>query len=268
MESFFGGRRGNDINIVGTCKNKENAVTVLESFPIGSHVLCIGTTGIANEGEDPEINRYDINYGNLYKKDINGDVIFCGNIAGPQGPASAVRMSGYAIDIPTDAYTAKSWRPSSSDTVITIHIPSQTQPETLRGNGTDLMTITGMINWLNANLTYDKIVAIPELRGAMVSIGVGTGSAQNLESSVDANDEWPRRFFIFDYSTRGWKYVGHLGSVTTAWRFDNWGKDWYYQQQTDTDKEKSMDNMINNSIVYGVKTTSSDIAINNSSYIL
>ena len=52
MESFFGGRRGNDINIVGTCKNKSDAVTVLESFPIGSYVLCIGTTGIANEGED------------------------------------------------------------------------------------------------------------------------------------------------------------------------------------------------------------------------
>ena len=49
MESFFGGRRGNDINIVGTCKNKENAIEVLNSFPIGSHVLCIGTTGIANE---------------------------------------------------------------------------------------------------------------------------------------------------------------------------------------------------------------------------
>ena len=248
MESFFGGRRGNDINIVGTCKNKENAIEVLNSFPIGSHVLCIGTTGIANEGEDPEINRYDINYGNLYKKDINGDVIFCGNIAGPQGPASAVRMSGYAIDIPTEAYTAKSWRPSSSDTVITIHIPSQVQPETLRGNGTDLMTITGMINWLNANLTYDRIVAIPELRGAMVSIGVGTGSAQNLESSVDANDEWPRRFFIFDYSTRGWKYVGHLGSVTAAWRFVESGS---------TD---SMGDMINNSILYFINNGSSPVA--------
>ena len=110
------------------------------------------------------------------------------------------------------------------------------------------MTVAGMINWLNAKSTYDKIVSILELRGAKVSIGAGAGSMQTLEACVDASDEWPRRFFIFDYSTREWKYVGHLGSVTAAWRFVESGS---------TD---SMGDMINNSILYFINNGSSPAA--------
>jgi len=211
MESFYGGRTGAGMRIT---RIYDTLTDLKEDFALISCVVKPGEYALINPKVKDEagtiypdiLDRYDPTYGDIYRRELDYSATYCGNIAGPQGPASLMRLAGYAINIPKKIDWDSAWAPDSSTILLRGYgIGDATSVNNIGvcyGDGTNLKTINGMINWLNKNLPREKIWNNMDLRGATVSIGYeGDDKATaGTSNDIDPYTKWPRRYFIHDFS--------------------------------------------------------------------
>lgn len=203
MESFYGGRTGAGMRIT---RIYDNLTELEEDFALISCKVRPGEYALINPKVDGILDRYDPTYGNIYRRELDYSATYCGNIAGPQGAAALMRLAGYAINIPTDIDWDSAWAPSSSTILLRGYgIGDATSVNNIGvcyGDGTNLKTIEGMINWLNKNLPREKIWNNMDLRGATVSIGYkgDDNATAGINDGINPYTKWPRRYFIHDFS--------------------------------------------------------------------
>ena len=211
MESFYGGRTGAGMRITKIYDTFED---LKNDFALISCTVRPGEYALINpKVKDAKgtiysdiLDRYHPEYGDIYRRELDYTPTKCGNIAGPQGPASIMRLAGYAINIPTNISWDAGWSPTASTILLRGYGIGDAQSANsigvCYGDGTNLKTINGMINWLNKNFPREKIWNNMDLRGATVSIGyAGDDKAMAaVNNSANPYAKWPRRYFIHDFS--------------------------------------------------------------------
>lgn len=208
MESFYGGLKGAGMRIVATYPTaddlKEDFTKLDCVVQPGEYavVLTQYEVNVENNIDSIIYNKYDVQYGNIYLRELDGTATFAGNISGPQGPAAAWTMNGISISNVT-----KSNYSSSIERNITLAFDGTGGTQSVIGLGTIDNSPSVIISALNNNVTASILKQYPVMLGLPIIYGISDAS-----DALD-NINYPNLYFIYDWSVCQWVYGGIFQNI-------------------------------------------------------